>query len=1281
MRTSSKLIFACLLILLSVIASPQLWAAACSDIFSNGIQAHAANGTVTFGYQSRITGGTATLATKNLVDNSSMLACSGFSCAASGVPSIASTPTFQTANTANGAINIPYQGSQNVASGNYSTVDVAQEGSLRFNTNNGLYYTRAFTTGYRSEVRLRTGDYWIDGNLTLGQETVLRRIAATGSTRIFVRGNVSIGYQVTTDSFTSDQLLIYATGTITTNQFINLKAFLYAGGNVTLDYGAVISGGVAGANVSSTAGQAVVNYQGNLLSSANFAPLCSGVSTTPVLLGSWRMDENFWNGTANEVVDSSGNANHGRARIAAGSTALPTTAAGSPAFTNGNQSTCYYGSFDSTAAPVRTYNYVELTGFPTLPNGFTFAAWIRSTNASAQHQRILVRDDADNGWGLSLADGTNQPKLRFFARNLTNNGAVTGQGTNPSCGVFCIDTNAVLTSNAWYYVASAVDTTAKTVTLYVYNQAGVLQAKTSGAYNGTWTDGTGTAAIGGETSASSEGRQTSWHFLGNIDEVNIYSGALSQTSIENLLRTVRTCSGPDHYEIDIATETVACYGAPVTVRVCADSAVPCTKATTVSTTVTLATSAGTLAATSLNMVAGQAITQLTYPTATENAVAAVSLTATSIAAVNSSKCCRGTSSCVVASSCDSTFKTEGFIFSNNATTSGSIPTQIAGTTDNNVFLRAVKTNNTTGACIARFSTPQTVQLAYQCVNPTTCIAGQTLALGGTSVQSNANSVAPASIVYATKNLNFDVNGSAAIPFNYTDVGQVRLFARLALLATPTEPAYTLTGTSNDFVVKPHSIVVSAVTNSANGANPGTAASGTGFVAAGEAFKVSVQVQNALGNPTPNFGNELVSEKANMTLTANSLIYPADGALTAYKSSIDLTLVPALENAGAFSATTPAGTFINTGFRFNQVGSITLLPAFDDNNSTTSNDGDYLGGGDIPNLIQSGTVGRFYPDMFELKDTDAITVCNGFHYMGRVFNADVLDPLAKGFNFSLRAIGKNGNPLTNYHSSTSYNKAAAKFYVFTTTQNLATRLVNDVGTQITPGAWTNGVATINQPSAKFGRASLPDGPYNGLKIGIGLEDCLDKRNLSGANLSVDTTGGCSAPNNNAYNLVEFNAYYGRLRLDDAFGPETANLPVNFSTEYWTGNFFVKNDADSCTKILRSAISYPNGNLLTDANRTVALSGGSTTGIYNNLATNTATEISFVSGDGAHTFSAPTGNGTGSFNVDINLTAYDWLRFDWNQNGNYNDDTSLPTARFGFGSYRGHDRIIYWRERFQ
>lgn len=1228
------------------------WAIACSEIFTNGIQAHATNGNIKLEYHSILTGGTATLTAKTLTDNTSWVACSGSSCVATGTAATKSTPTFLTGTGANGAVNIGYQGSAIVSSGNYTAISVGQEGTLTFNTANGDYRTGALTTNFKSILRLQSGDYWINGNLTIAQETVLRRIASSGPTRIFVNGNVSFGFKAYTDGFASNELLIYATGAITSTNELNFTGYLYAGGNVSLGFKAVVNGAVSGANFIALDNEVTVNYQGSNLASADFSPFCSGATVTPVLLGAWRMDEGGWTGVANEVVDSSGNGNHGRARIANGSSALPSTGSGNPAYTSGNQNTCYYGAFDGTGgSPNRAYSYIELTGFPSLPQGFTFAAWIKSSNASAQHQRILVRDDAQNGWGFSLADGTGQPKLRFFGRNIANSGAVTGQGSNPNCGVFCVDTNPVIVSNAWHYVAAVVDTGGKTVTLYVYNQARTLLAKTTAPYSGTWTDGSGLAAIGGETSASSEGRDVSWHFLGNIDEVNIYSGALNQTAIETLMQTVRTCAGPDHYELEIASESLACEGASITVRACANSAVPCTKDLSINSNVQLQTSAGSLNAATLTLSNGEATTKLLYPAAVENAVAALNFSSVTTAANNSAKCCTGTSSCSVAASCSTTFKRAGFVFSNSATTTSALPTQIAGTTDNSVFLRSIKSDNTTGACVARFTSPQTVQLAYKCINPTTCIAGQTLSLGGSSIQSNANSVADTSVTYSNKAVTFDANGSASIPFNYTDVGQVRLLARLALGASGGEPAYTFTGVSNDFVVKPFSLAVSAVTNSTNIANPGTTNSGAGFVAAGEKFKVSVQARNQAGNPTPNFGKEIIPEIDSVSISANSLVYPLSGTLGA------------LINGGSFSATTPAGTFVNTDIQWNQVGSITILPSL----LVQAGNQGYLEQGAIPSYVASGTVGRFYPDHFVVSESSLADSCTNFSYMEQ--------PLPLSYTIEARAQDM-VTKTTNYGSA--YGTMPTLTYV-AESENSAV----DFGARVLDGVtktWANGALAVATTNAIFSRLSATpfmDGPYANTQVGISLLDSFDSRKLNSLDMNPNTAGTCSGIGCTAKSLGSaINLRYGRLRLDDAFGPETANLPVNFATEYWAGSFFVLNQNDNCTKILRSDITYPSGNILTPANLTVALSGGSTTGSYSSLS---ATEVSFISGSAQHYFTAPTGGGQGSFNVDVDLTNYPWLRFDWNQDGNYSD-TSLPTARFGFGQYRGHDRVIYWRERF-
>ncbi len=73
-----------------------------------------------------------------------------------------------------------------------------------------------------------------------------------------------------------------------------------------------------------------------------------------------------------------------------------------------------------------------------------------------------------------------------------------------------------------------------------------------------------------------------------------------------------------------------------------------------------------------------------------------------------------------------------------------------------------------------------------------------------------------------------------------------------------------------------------------------------------------------------------------------------------------------------------------------------------------------------------------------------------------------------------------------------------------------------------------------------------------------------------------------------------------------------------------------------------------------------------------------DINIINGSAGLSFSAPGVGNLGAFVIDAQMTNYPWLRFDWNQNNDNADDTTQPSANINFGSYRGHDRVIYWRE---
>jgi len=228
-------------------------------------------------------------------------------------------------------------------------------------------------------------------------------------------------------------------------------------------------------------------------------------------LAEWRMDEDSW-GT---VQDSSGNGHDGSARNGAVTSGLDPVIAGSPG-------TCRYGSFDGND------DYIDLAGLPDLTGSFTITAWIRADQLG-KDQRIFADDQTNSGgFALSLGDGGNG-RLRFFSRQV-----------NP----VSVDTQAaVISAGQWHHVAAVHDRDARTRTIYVDGVAVLLNGGvTSPVYSGTWGSDPGAASIGGENSAAGSEAVANWRFDGNIDEVRIYTTALSQSQVQVVKNEARPCA-------------------------------------------------------------------------------------------------------------------------------------------------------------------------------------------------------------------------------------------------------------------------------------------------------------------------------------------------------------------------------------------------------------------------------------------------------------------------------------------------------------------------------------------------------------------------------------------------------------------------------------------------------------------------------------------------------------------------------------------------------------------
>jgi MSHA biogenesis protein MshI len=217
---------------------------------------------------------------------------------------------------------------------------------------------------------------------------------------------------------------------------------------------------------------------------------------------------------------------------------------------------------------------------------------------------------------------------------------------------------------------------------------------------------------------------------------------------------------------------------------------------------------------------------------------------------------------------------------------------------------------------------------------------------------------------------------------------------------------------------------------------------------------------------------------------------------------------------------------------------------------------------------------------------------------------------------------------------------------------------------------------------------------------------DTRGIGGGNdvvldvLDVDLDDGATEPGVDLFRLIGTHEFrYGRLLVDNAYGPETEDLGIPLRIEYFDGSNFVVNTDDSCTALLfdlsAPALTYigtsyeaPLGN----GDTSIEAGGDFTVTMFQGRTNRLADGNTDDSDDADRPFitSAPLGENTGRVLVefdlgDVNLpTSLDFLRYDWRgdaddydeiPNNNYNNN---PRGIVEFGTYRGHDRVINWQE---
>jgi MSHA biogenesis protein MshQ len=421
-----------------------------------------------------------------------------------------------------------------------------------------------------------------------------------------------------------------------------------------------------------------------------------------------------------------------------------------------------------------------------------------------------------------------------------------------------------------------------------------------------------------------------------------------------------------------------------------------------------------------------------------------------------------------------------------------------------------------------------------------------------------------------------------------------------------------------------------------------------YIEAGAAFNLNVTAKawQAIG--------EINSDFCDNATTANFVL-----------SDINLSsnlIAPTAGTGGVNGSLGVSLTAIATGGTVSQSETFTEVGVF---SFTASPSLDYFG--ETIAASTSVNVGRFIPHHFKVvpSGTPIIFPGTGYHYLGQPFT----------LAYDIQAVGLNDSTITtNYDGVFNFLNVDTQI-TYGAVDTVAPYSFNNnsrLTVTAASAAWLDGVATMSVP-VTIERDSAVDGPYTTTDIGVEMidDDSVQTRVVDyDLDADLDTT-------NERIKLATIpgELRYGRTYFPPVIsteinisGTETTNIP--FEIQYWHGNDFVSNTDDNASSY--SAWALTCADPLADTLDCLEVALNTATGTVINGNSDPSNEV---------TLGRPGGGNTGP--LDITVTVDDWLKFDWfiDLNGDGTDDDSNiidPQFRMIFGSYRGHDRIIYWRE---
>ena len=487
------------------------------------------------------------------------------------------------------------------------------------------------------------------------------------------------------------------------------------------------------------------------------------------------------------------------------------------------------------------------------------------------------------------------------------------------------------------------------------------------------------------------------------------------------------------------------------------------------------------------------------------------------------------------------------------------------------------------------------------------------------------------------------------------------------------------GASNTLTTRPFGLAFTNIkrgaTNNPGGAGPTSAI----FSAAGVAFQATVG--GYLWDGADDLNNDGIPD-AGADITNNGLApkfaWPVTLSQTLNTPSGGTTgALGGTSNIPSASFTTGNGATTVNDLTYGEVGSMTL----------SANARNFLNTSGVNLSATSGVIGRFTPDHFDVSyNTPTFTpgcATGNFTYLAQPFMYSAgQQPV---MTVSARSAPVGGAITKNYTGSfwkiTTSTLTGRTYTPATGTLDTANLPATSSDPAIVDSGAGSGTLTfsINSPGLSFQRGALV-APFNAdISLGINIIDA-DGVIFAG---NPAAFGAATAGNGMAFTCTGAGCNgkemrFGRLNLRDAYGSELLPLPINLNAEYWAGNttgFVANSNDDLCTGIAASQVTLtPHSPLIAGDTTLTVAANPLVAGSWHKAVNGPYSQLS-----------KPASGNAGSVDLSVNLDAagVPWLKYNWDgidqgADGNLWDDN--PSARAVFGIYRGPDRRIYLRERF-